>query len=211
MVTAVDPLDVRVGVVHAQIVEPRLGDEVGDLAVAVEAQREAAGEVALCFLHLVVADRLVADLLHLPRARAMASTTEAFLVCMTISNGPGDLRGGEEAADRIGQAGLGADVVHQARREAAAAEHVVHHRHRLVVGVAARDAEIAHDDGGLGDRTIDADLTRRRLGQRRVDERRHAGRRARRRATRARRSRASPAERSPTTTTAARGGPVVAA
>ena len=56
----------------------------------------------------------------------------------------------EAAADAVGEAEFGADVLDDARAEAAG-EDLVHHAERVVVGVAALGAEADDEDVGLVD------------------------------------------------------------
>ena len=60
------------------------------------------------------------------------------------------VRGAEAAADAVGEAEFGADVLDDARAEAAG-EDLVHDAERVVVGVAALGAEADDDDVGLVD------------------------------------------------------------
>src|SRR6185369_5039731 len=63
----------------------------------------------------------------------------------------------ELAVNRLGEAPLGADRVHEARREAAATENVVHDLDSVVIGVRARHPGVAEDDIRLGELFVDLD------------------------------------------------------
>ena len=81
----------------------------------------------------------------------VAATVEALLVAACDVEDAGVVVGGAEAAaDRVGEAELGADVLDDAGAEAAG-EDLVHDAEGVVVGVAALGAEADDEDVGLVD------------------------------------------------------------
>ena len=140
-------LRVALDVVVAEPEVLDLAEEAGELAGRVEAQREVAGQVVLRGVELLLGGALVGAACAISsRTSAIASAALSTLVCSATWNGPGSLLPSKRARHRVGEAALGADGLHEARVEAAAAEHVVHQQDREVVRIRARDADLAEHD-----------------------------------------------------------------
>ena len=78
----------------------------------------------------------------------------------------------EAGSHGVGEPGVGAKRLHQARREAASAEEIVHQAHGDPLGIRARDALVTERDPGLLEvgpiDDHDPPLRRRRIGRRRA-------------------------------------------
>jgi hypothetical protein len=148
--------------------------------VAFEPERERTDQVALVKLELVLADRLVADATDL----AQESLDGRRHVLRRRADVGGEHprqdagRAVDAGAHRVRQAELVAqDARDPVRETRTRAEDVIHHDQRGVIGIAARDAEVAEVHVhllALGRERADARRARRKLGRPR-DERRTGG------------------------------------
>src|SRR4029453_9571699 len=146
-----DPLGVAIDVVVAETEVFDLCEEPAELRDRVESQGEAAGEERLGLIELGLRDALIVQALDLAVNERERLSRALDLGLQHDLERPGEASRGKAAVHRVREAPLGSDDLHETRREATAAENVIHEQDGKVVGIGAGDADLTDDDVRLAD------------------------------------------------------------